>query len=151
MFYRDLIWRRQIAIDVKVSIFAGKFPGLFTIWAVPATGVTLEELEKAIFDELEKLKSDPVSESELSRARNRLNTSFFFTVDDNLRLARTLAAWDIRGSWKKFFDLPHEWKKATPLDIMDVVRKYFSRQRSTVVYLKRKTVSKKISFQKLNF
>ena len=72
--YDTLVTRMGIA--KSVSTYNGtpgtRYPNLFLISAEPRYPHTNTELEKAIFQEIEKLKEQPVSMVELSKAKNHI-------------------------------------------------------------------------------
>jgi predicted Zn-dependent peptidase len=69
--YRSLVRERQLAQDV--TAFAFPMVGgasMFALWATARPGVEPEELEAALFDEIERLTIDGPSLDELERVRN---------------------------------------------------------------------------------
>ena len=69
--YKSLVYEKQIA----VSAFGGgniiEEPNLFFAVALVAPGHTPEEVEKALVAEFDKLRTEPISERELQRAKNQ--------------------------------------------------------------------------------
>ena len=49
-----------------------KYPGLFAVYAVPLPGHTPEEMRAAIHKELDRLKSEDISDEERWRASRRV-------------------------------------------------------------------------------
>ena len=71
--YRSLVRDQRIALAAEgFSGFPGvKYPGLFAFYAVPMSGHTAEEMGTAIHKELDKLKTEDVSDAELERFKAR--------------------------------------------------------------------------------
>ena len=69
--YRSLVRDQQIAAEAEgFSGFPGvKYPGLFAFYAVPLPGHTPEEMRAAIHKEMDKLKTEDVTDEELARSR----------------------------------------------------------------------------------
>jgi predicted Zn-dependent peptidase len=68
--YRSLIRERQLAQDVVA--FAFPLIGdatMLALWATARPGVEIDELEAALFDEIDRLRADGPSDDELQRAR----------------------------------------------------------------------------------
>jgi zinc protease len=69
--YKSLVYEKQIA----VSAFGGgniiEEPNLFFAVALVAPGHTPDEVEKALIAEFDKLRTEPISERELQRAKNQ--------------------------------------------------------------------------------
>lgn len=69
--YRSLVRERQLAQDV--TVFAFPLVGgasIFAMWATARPGVEHAELERALFDEIDRLAADGPSLEELERVRN---------------------------------------------------------------------------------
>jgi zinc protease len=67
--YKSLVYEKQIAQDVNVQNQSLMLGSVFELQATARPGVKLEDLEKAINDELEKLRKDGPTQAELDRAR----------------------------------------------------------------------------------
>src|SRR5690606_15809655 len=74
--YRRLVYELQSAADVSAYQSGGKLAGDFTIAATARPGHTLEELERVILEELERLRREPPSAEELERIVNQYEMSF---------------------------------------------------------------------------
>jgi zinc protease len=72
--YRTLIYEKQIAHDVRVFHYAQQIAGEFFIQVTANPGHDLDELEEVVWDELERIRRDSVSEKELARARNQVES-----------------------------------------------------------------------------
>ena len=60
--YRSLVYEKQIAQDVEASQDSREIAGTFEIVATARPGHSLDELEEAIFQELERLRREPPTE-----------------------------------------------------------------------------------------
>ncbi len=76
--YKSLVYEKQIAQSVDASNFTRELAGQFSIVATAKPGVSVEELEKAINEELEKMKSEPPTAEELERAYNARESSLIY-------------------------------------------------------------------------
>jgi len=68
--YKSLVYDKQIAQDVTVQNQSLMLGSVFEITATAKPGVKAEDLQKAIDDELDKLRKDGPTQAELDRARN---------------------------------------------------------------------------------
>ncbi|MBT8080667.1 MAG: insulinase family protein [Gammaproteobacteria bacterium] len=73
--YERLVYRDRIATDVSSSQFAGDIGGMFRIVATAHPGGGLDDIEKAINEELQRFLQDGPTTEELDRARSRLKSS----------------------------------------------------------------------------
>ena len=68
--YKDLVYTKQIAQDVSASQQSLALASIFQIQVTARPGHKPEELEQAINDELEKIRTTPPDQAEVDRARN---------------------------------------------------------------------------------
>jgi predicted Zn-dependent peptidase len=99
-----------VKTGIAVTCQAGpEFPGSkystgFLIFAIPSTGRTVEDVEKAIDAELEKLAAEGPTEAELAGVRERAKSDFLTSIEGNAGLARALATNEaIGGGWRETF------------------------------------------------
>lgn len=137
--YRSLVEEQKLATSVSVYGAPGsRYPNLFVIHAVPRYPHTAEQLEAAIYAELDKLKQDAVTDSELRKARNRLVTDQLRALKSHSVLARILTTYQtMLGDWRYLVGYQHEIDSLTAADIMAVAQTYFRSTNRTVVILDR--------------
>jgi predicted Zn-dependent peptidase len=133
--YRNLVKEKRIAM--AASGFQGmpgrKYPGLFLFYAVPARGHTNEACEQAIYDEIERLKNEPVTEEEIEKAKTRARADLIRQLDSNSGLARQLTFYEVlTGDWRNMFRQLDRIDRVTSDDIQRVARTYFRTRNRTV-------------------
>jgi zinc protease len=70
-FYQHLVKDKQLATSVEVQADARRGPSLFYVLAMPQPGVKPEDLERAIYEEIEAVRKDGITERELEKARTQ--------------------------------------------------------------------------------
>ena len=133
--YRSLVRDKKIAAAAAgFSGFPGqKYDTLFAFYAVPLPGHTTTEMQKAIREEIAKLKSGEVSDEELQMFKTRARASILRSLDDNSGLAQTLAVLQTRyGDWHELFNQLARIDKVSKADIRRVANKTFADQNRTV-------------------
>ncbi len=136
--YKHLVEEQQIAVHIEtVTAFPGqKYPTLFLLVGVPLAPHTLEELEEAVYAEIETLKTEPVDEQQLEKVRNNVEASFIASLSSNSGLASQLVyAQSVFGDWRKLEKQIERIKKITADDVMRVANTYFTKQNRTVGWL----------------
>lgn len=133
--YKSLVRDKKIAI--AAAGFQGypgdKYPGLFLFYAVPAKGHTNQECEQAIYAEIERLKSEPVSPEELRKAKTRSRAGLIRSLDSNPDLAAQLAFYEVvTGDWRDLFVQLDRIDKVTAEDIQRVAKEHFTSKNRTV-------------------
>jgi predicted Zn-dependent peptidase len=68
--YESLVREQQVAVQVGAGTEISRGPRLLRISGTPAPGHTPEELESAIYAEIDRLKSGPIADWEIDKARN---------------------------------------------------------------------------------
>lgn len=112
-----------------------RYDNLLVFTAEPRHPHTLEEVEAAIYEELEKLKTEPVDERELQRILNQLDSQMIQRLGSNLGIAFTLLMGEIfMGDWHAMFRQYEMTKDVTTDDIMDVASRYLVDKNRTVAY-----------------
>jgi zinc protease len=134
--YKSLVYEKQIATGVNASNQSRLDPGLFVFYAQAQPGHTAEECEKAIYEAIEEIRKNGVTERELQKAKNGVRVSFVDSFKTNLGRATLIADYHADyGDWRKLYEYLPKRDKVTVADIQRVVRKYFSDRTRTVVTL----------------
>lgn len=136
--YRSLVREKQVAASVStISNYPGtRAPNLFLINAVPLAPHTIQEVEAAIYEEIEKLKTEPVSKEELEKVLNNLDADLVRSLRSNSGLASQLAYFQtVAGDWRYLLRARDRIAAVTPADIQRVARHYLVKSNRTVATL----------------
>jgi predicted Zn-dependent peptidase len=133
--YKSLVKEKKIAVNA--SAFQGfpgsKYPGLFVFFATPSQGHTTQESEEAVVTEIERLKTEPVSDQDLEKFRTRSQASVVRALASNRGLARQLTFYEVvTGDWRNLFKQLDEINQVTAQDIQRVAKEYFTSKNSVV-------------------
>jgi predicted Zn-dependent peptidase len=140
--YRSLVQDKKIAaVATGFPGFPGdKYPNLFLFFSVAAAGHTNKENEEAMLAEIERLKTELISEEELARVKSRARATLVQELDSNSGLAGELASYQVlTGDWRNLFRQLEAIGKVTREDVQRVARTYFSDRNRTVAYLQPET------------
>lgn len=132
--YKTLVKEQKLALATgSIPGFGQKYPGLFVFFAVANQGKTNAENEDAIYKELERIKSEPVTAEELLGVKARTKAKFIESLDSNMGLALGLAfAQNLQGDWRETFKQLEAIDRVTAADIQRVARQTFVRANRTV-------------------
>ena len=136
--YKRLVVEEQMALSVSGSTeFPGsRYPSLFVLYAEPRHPHTAEELEAAIYEEIERLQDELVSEEELAKIHNRARASFLYTLASDTGLAEVMAIYELfHGGWENLLAYPEMIQSITAEEIREAARKYLRPERRTVAIL----------------
>ncbi|HEY3346826.1 MAG TPA: pitrilysin family protein [Nitrospirota bacterium] len=131
--YRSLVYEKQIAQYAGAG-YSGvsKDPDTFELAAGVMPGKTVEEVEKALYAEVEKIKDAPVSDHELQKAKNQIESSFIMGLDSDFNRAMMLGRYESVGSWKFLLGYLDGIRKVTAADLKRVAGKYLTADNRTV-------------------
>jgi len=142
--YQKLVVEKQLATDVgSFSAPGSRYPNLYVIAATPRAPHTVQEVEAAIYEEIERFKTEQVSEHDLQKILNRLEFEEFRQMGSNGGLARNLTEYEaIAGTWRYLIEHRQKVASVTPMDVVRVARTYLVRENRTVGFI---TTKKEVS------
>jgi predicted Zn-dependent peptidase len=115
-----------------------KYEGMFEIQAECKEGHGPEDLERAVYAEIEKLQKEPVGDEELTRVKNRYLASTYRQIASNFQLLIRYAQADGLGSWRDADRIDQEAQQVTAADLQRVAQKYFQKEGREVAIWTRK-------------
>jgi predicted Zn-dependent peptidase len=135
--YSSLVDQKQLATEVFTD-FGNTFdPNLFNLYAVANQDVKETDLELAIYAEIEKIKKDGVTETELQKIKNQKLIEFYNQVETINGKSNNIGTYEVFfGDYRKMFDAPANYNKVTVADVQRVAKKYFTKSNRTVAVLK---------------
>jgi zinc protease len=135
--YQSLVYDKKIALDTGGEYDAMTTdPDLFYFYGIPQPGQTLEALEKGLYEVIERLKAQPVSDRELQKAKNQLEAEFIFGQDSNFYQAMQIGTAETIGAGIQYLETyVDNIRKVTPQDVMRVAQKYLHEDNRTVGFL----------------
>ena len=136
--YRSLVRDQKVAVQASVfpSFPGGKYPALMVFFGIPAPGRTNEEVQAAIRAEIDKIRSQPVTDEELAMVKSRAKASLVRGLQSNMGIARQLgAAQTIYGDWREIFTGVAEIDAVTKDDIQRVAKATFVPDNRTVAMI----------------
>ncbi len=105
-FSKNLIRGKMLATDTGVSYnLYNPRNTLFYISATPSVNVTLDQLEKAIFDEIKLIKTNGIEISELKRVKAQVVAADVFSRDSLRRRALAIGRMEAKGFGYKDLEL----------------------------------------------
>lgn len=127
--YRSLVRDKKIAAAAAgFSDWPGiKYGHLFAFYAVPLPGHTTDEMQKAVQEEVVKLKTQDVTDDELQMFKTRTKADLIRGLASNEGLAQELATYQTRyGDWRELFRYLDRVDKVTKADVRRVANQVFS-------------------------
>ena len=138
--YNLLVTEMGIAESVSASngTPATRYPNLFTIFAKPRHPHTNIELEEIISQEIEKIKTQALSDSELAKAKNQLKMEYITSLDSNSKIASVLSYYEVLlGDYRYFSNYLNNIDKVSAADIQKAAKLYLNKENRTIAALNR--------------
>jgi len=135
-FIRELKDEKNLVDELQVVYLTSRYPSPFYVWAVTDKN-KVALLEEELKEQFRRLSEEPVSETELNRARILLESSYIFGNETADGLAGTYGYYEILADNVDFSKTyVQNIRKVTQEDIMRVAKKYFGSGNYTISVLK---------------
>ena len=130
--YKSLVLEQKIATGASASVSGLKFDGYFGLGGVAREGHTPEEVEQALYKEIEVLKESLASEREIQKVKNQQLAGDFRRLRSKFSLMVQLLVYDALGSWENINKFSDRIQAVTREDVQRVAKKYFLPENRTV-------------------
>ena len=133
---KRLVDSEQLTLSVGGRAEESLDPGLYIFNMTPRSGIDPARTEKALFEELERLRNAPVAADELLKAKNQLLAQHYRQLKTIAGRANLLGTYEVfHGDYNKLFAYPTDIEAVTTADIQRVAQKYFLPNNRTVATL----------------
>jgi zinc protease len=138
--YSSLVDKKQLASEASTSYGQSFDPTLFNFYLVASENIKEADVENAVYEEIEKIKTSGITETELQKIKNQKLMEFYSQVETINGKSNNIGTYEVFfGDYKKMFDAPAAYNKITVADIQRVAKKYFTKSQRTVGILKANT------------
>lgn len=137
--YRKLIVEDGLFSELDAYISGDVDPGLFSVAGKLIEGMTMEQAEKAIWDELDKMKNTLVDAVELQKVINKVEANLIYSEIGYLNKAMALAAFELLGDASLINTQGDNYRKVTPEKLRDLANRLFTRENCSTLYYKKKS------------
>lgn len=132
--YRKLVKEEGVFSELDAYITGDYDPGLFVFSGKPAEGISLEEADKRLLEEIELIKNEAISEFELQKVKNKLEASNTFSETSILNNAINLAIAESLGN-ADMVNLEKEiYAKISAEDIQEIAFELLQNKRSSTLF-----------------
>ncbi len=141
-FARELVRKQEIASSVSAGYgMTSKYQTLFLVDGTPAEGHTIAELEQAIEEQLQRVRTELVSEDELKRVKASVIAGEVYQLDSVQHQANQIGMLETTGiGWRFLEEYPKKLLAITPEQVRKVAQKYLVNTQRTVAVLKPQAV-----------
>ena len=139
--YKSLVLQQEVANNASAGQNGSKYEGYFELRGTAKPGKTPEEVEQALYKEIERLQKEPVPADELQKIKNQSAADKFRGLQSNFGLMVQLLLRDANRGWATINTDEARVQAVTPEDIRRVANKYFTPENRTVAVYRTKTAA----------
>ncbi len=131
---QSLIKERQYFSDINAFLSGNMDPGLFTIAGRLMPGVTMETAEEAVWEQLMLLTEKELSENELQKIKNKIESNLLYSEISFLNKAMNLAFFEMLGDATMINQVFDNYRSVNQRDILTVASEIFRKENSSTIY-----------------
>lgn len=133
--HKSIVDKQQLAIQAGAFAPQNEAPGLAAVIGITNAGTTPEQLETAMLAEIEKMKTELISDEEYTKLMNQAESDFISQNQRVLGIVTNLATYHtFHGNANLINTELENYKKVTKEDLKRVANKYFTKENRLVVY-----------------
>ena len=134
---RHLVQEKQLFSSIDAYISGTVDAGLFHISGKPAAGVSLEEAEAAVCEELNRLQNEAVAVQELEKVKNKFESTQIFGNINYLNVATNLAWFELNGTAEDMEKEVERYRSVTAGQLQKVAQSAFRKENGVILYYKK--------------
>jgi len=132
-----LVDKKRLVNTVYAYNMEQKDPGVFLFLAVCNPNVDATEVEKLIWEEIDKIKKGDVKKSEIDKVKINTKSDFIFSLESSSDVASLYGSYLIRGDISPLMNYEDRLEKITTKDVTNVAKRYLNKENSTTLILKK--------------
>jgi zinc protease len=132
--YQALVKEKQLFSQIDCYHMGSIDAGLLTIEGKLVKGVKMNDAEKAVQEEVEKMKSDLVSEAELQKVKNKTESMIAFEDMTIMNRANSLALYELLGDAEMMNTELSRYQQVTVEDIKEAANEIFDESNSSTMH-----------------
>lgn len=134
--FQSLVKEKRLFSNIECYHFGTTDAGLLAIEGKLVKGVKAEDAEKAIDEELKKLKQEKITEAELQKVKNKTESMIAFEDMSLMNRANSLAYYELLGDASLMNTELDRYNKVTVEDVQQLSNEIFREENSsTILYL----------------
>jgi predicted Zn-dependent peptidase len=135
---QHLVIDRPVFSAIDAYILGSIDAGALQITGKPAPGITLEQAEQAVWNELRLLTTQPLTDEELEKVKNRFESEQIFNNMNYLNVATNLAYYELIGEAEDINREVAKYRALTAQQVQEVARRTFVPEKANVIYYKKR-------------
>ena len=136
--YKGLVLNGKVATEAAAGQLSMKYAGMFFAYGEVAESHTPDEVEQAIYREIEKLQNEEVPTKELQKVKNNFAAGEYRKLTANMAILQQLIRTDGSGHWQEINEAGAKLQAVTAADVQRVAKQYLTKESRTVCTYTRK-------------
>ena len=133
--YKRLVEQEKLAVSVSAGNSPNKYVSEFSVRVNMRPDADPAKVEKIVWEELEKLKNEPVSEREFQKVKNHAYAGLVRSFTDMENVATMLAWYEMYGDYRIFLNWAGELEKVSAAQVQEAAKRTFLREKSVAGFL----------------
>lgn len=130
------IYKKSLCSTIDAFVSASFDPGLFLVEAKPLEAVSLQEAKSLVWKELDMICQERISEEELSKIKNKAESSLVYSETSILNKAMNLAYYAILGDTAAINNQTERYQCVSADDMLRVAQQLFDRNKTNeLIYI----------------
>jgi predicted Zn-dependent peptidase len=132
--FQSLVKEKKLFSNIECYHFGTIDAGLLAVEGKLVKGVSMEDAEKAVEEELEKLRNEKITDTELQKVKNKTESQIAFEDMSVMNRANSLAFYELLGDAALMNVELDRYNKVTVDDVQEVSREVFREENSSTLY-----------------
>lgn len=132
--FRNLLKDKKLFSDINAYLTGSLDAGLFVVEGKPLPGVSMEHAEAAIWEELNRISTELVPDAELTKVKNKMESTMIFSEMSLLDKAMNLAYFELLGDANELNVETQKYLNVSAEDIRDQAKHIFRKENSSTLY-----------------
>ncbi len=132
--FRNLLKDQKLFSDINAYLTGSLDAGLFVVEGKPLPGISMEVAEAAIWKELERISTELVPEAELTKVKNKMESTMVFSEMSLLDKAMNLAYFELLGDANGLNSEIQKYLDVSAEEIRAQAAQIFRKENSSTLY-----------------
>ncbi len=132
--HQSLVKEKKLFSQIECYHTGSVDPGLVVVEGKLIKGVRMEEADRAVEEELERIRVEPVTDKELTKVKNKTESAIVFEDMSVMNRANSLAIYELLGDANMMNTELDKYRSVTTADILSTSREIFDKRNSNTLY-----------------
>ncbi|HEX3024016.1 MAG TPA: insulinase family protein, partial [Chitinophagaceae bacterium] len=132
--YQSLVKEKQLFSNIECSHYGTVEAGLLAVEGKLVKGISMIDAEKAVNEEIEKIKLQLVTETELQKVKNKTESVIAFEDMSVMNRANSLAFYELLGDATLMNTELERYNAVTATDILNYGKELFDEKNSNTIH-----------------